>query len=594
MIDLHSNIKDRIQKAKALAITLGEIVGMVARHIPSKVEDNEYYYVRVVVDPSVYFNSYYIGKLGIILGTIDIKSLYFVLLRVVGYERQDASSILFGESSFVSMSQSDEEPGSLITNAILKCVPLTKFDPLNNSEPEAADIVIEPQSPVILPRPEVVEKSLSLNRGNLKVGFLHVPLIQAKVSMPIEDLNYHMLILGTTGAGKTSFIKNIIANLYNLKDNSKIFVFDATGDYYHTFLPPEYKNPLNSVLFGEVKEFDISIIYPISTNWAKKYLKGSKDLDSALRVYYNLYVKPLIEYLKKKGIEVYTVLEDNKILISSKEWSGKAKIYPFYFKFKDIRKIIYKLNPYFTEQASHFLKILMRKYSNLEKIDDLISLIENSELENFKIHRSTKENIIRGLYLLKETGLFDVGVKRFSLLDIIKESKVIILDLYNAELDDFSQKILTYYVLDKLFSIREKEMREGNITGGLIIAIDEAHRFFPSGKGSEEDTVYVKRVANKIATMMRLGRRRKIGFIFSTHNPSDLNDIIIQLANTKIIFRIKEEIAESLGLSKADARTLSLERNGVAFMISPWIREGKVKFYIPLPPPLGHYDLSRT
>ncbi|MCY0882516.1 MAG: ATP-binding protein, partial [Acidianus infernus] len=133
-----------------------------------------------------------------------------------------------------------------------------------------------------------------------------------------------------------------------------------------------------------------------------------------------------------------------------------------------------------------------------------------------------------------------------------------------------------------------------NIKGRFLIIIDEAHRFFPSSKGGEEDTNYVKRVAGKIATMMRLGRRRKIGFIFSTHNPSDLSDIIVQLANTKFIFRISKEIAEQLGLTPTEAKMLSWERNGVAYLISPWLRQGKVKIKVPVPPPIGHYDLSKT
>jgi len=94
--------------------------------------------------------------------------------------------------------------------------------------------------------------------------------------------------------------------------------------------------------------------------------------------------------------------------------------------------------------------------------------------------------------------------------------------------------------------------------------------------------------------MMRLGRRRKIGFLFSTHNPSDLSDIVVQLANTKLVFRTSAEIGESLGLTKSEAKLLSWEKNGVAYMISPWLRQGKLKLRIPIPPPIGHYDLSRT
>ncbi|MEM3864041.1 MAG: AAA family ATPase, partial [Metallosphaera sp.] len=104
----------------------------------------------------------------------------------------------------------------------------------------------------------------------------------------------------------------------------------------------------------------------------------------------------------------------------------------------------------------------------------------------------------------------------------------------------------------------------------------------------------LRRVASKISIMMMLGRRRRIGFMFSTHNPSDLSDIIVQLANTKFVFRTSLDISESLGISRSEGKILSWERNGVAYMISPWLKQGKLKLRVPVPPPLGHYDLSRT
>jgi len=234
-----------------------------------------------------------------------------------------------------------------------------------------------------------------------------------------------------------------------------------------------------------------------------------------------------------------------------------------------------------------------RKY---ESLSDLIEGFEKEDLEHISIHKSTKENILRGLYLLKETGLFDVGAERVPLSNILlnNSKKILVFDLYNSEIDDFSQKILTYYMLDKIFDVREKQMKSGLLKDRIILIVDEAHKFFPSVKGGEEDSNYVRRVAGKIAMMMRLGRRRKIGFIFSTHNPADLSDIIVQLANTKVIFRIKAEVAEAMGLSRSEAKTLSWEKNGVAYLISPWLREGKVKIKVPVPPPLGHYDLSKA
>ncbi|MEM0373354.1 MAG: ATP-binding protein, partial [Sulfolobales archaeon] len=452
----------------------------------------------------------------------------------------------------------------------------------------------------IIPKPDLVERALNLSNGDIKIGFLDIPGINAKVSINSYDLNYHMIVIGTTGAGKTSFIKNLIMAMVNSRSRSKVFIFDATGDYYNIFLPPEvYNNEHEELLGSRIFNLEVNILFPISSKWAKKYLKNNKrDVYSIASVYYLLYIKPIIDYLQNKGLKLYSTINKNSIIISNSEWNGKANILPFYFRFKDVKRILHKLNPYFTEQASHFLRILINKnWSEFKKIDDLINFVlDEDKFENIRIHRSTRENIVRGLYLLKETGLFNIGVDRYPFSSLLENNniQINIIDLYNSEIDDFAQKILSYYFLDKIFNYREKEMKSGGVKDRIVIVIDEAHRFFPSSKGSEEDNTYVRRVANKISTLMRLGRRRKVGFIFSTHNPNDLNDIVIQLSNTKVVFRTKPEIAESLGLSKVEARNLSWERNGVAYLISPWLREGKIKIRIPLPPAIGHYDLSRT
>jgi DNA helicase HerA-like ATPase len=602
--DISNTIKDKIEKAKALAITLGVIVGRVARSIPNKV-DEENYITNVIIDAPTYYKYPFLGKIGVLLGAVDIKSLYFVLLRVVGYERSDVSSLLFSESPIISSNDTgEEEPGSLISNVVVKCEMLTKVNVLESTEPEAADIVIEPQSPVIIPQPEIIERSLDTNRGLLKLGYLDNPSSQVKVAISLDDLNYHMLLLGTTGAGKTSFVKDLLAGIYKAADDTRALIFDATGDYYHIFLPPDRTNKtvkqsvsMFESLYSRMTGIDLGIIYPVTKRWLKKYTNGKKDLLSITTAYYKLYVEPIVRYLERKGYTFYVSVDKGRIVISNSEWKAETEIYPFYFRFKEARRILPRLNPYFSEQATQFLKILMKREGRkYESLSDLIEGFEKEDLEHISIHKSTKENILRGLYLLKETGLFDVGAERVPLSNILlnNSKKILVFDLYNSEIDDFSQKILTYYMLDKVFDVREKQMKSGLLKDRIILIIDEAHKFFPSVKGGEEDSNYVRRVAGKIAMMMRLGRRRKIGFIFSTHNPADLSDIIVQLANTKVIFRIKAEVAEAMGLSRSEAKTLSWEKNGVAYLISPWLREGKVKIKVPVPPPLGHYDLSKA
>ncbi|MEM4047472.1 MAG: ATP-binding protein [Metallosphaera sp.] len=599
MIDeLYNGVKERSARARTLAVSLGKMIGRVSKFMPNKI-DQENLNVNVVVDAETYYNNEYLGRMGILLGAVDIRTLQFILLQVTGYERSDITSSLFNASDLTPKLADNEDPGTLIGNVILKCEMLTRLDPLGRGEPVPADIIPEPQSPVIIPFPEMIERSMGINRGKLKLGFLDISNSEAKVSIPPDELNFHALIIGTTGAGKTSFVKDIIASLLTATDDEQILVFDATGDYYHSFLPPDITSSQVkkgveefSKLIGPINGIEMDILFPLTAKWLNKFAKERTEEDIT-KAYFKLYLDPLINYLKRQDVKVEVSIEGRTIELQSGNWKSRANVNPFYISFKENRRAIHKLNPYFSEQASHFLKIFSSNTKDIDSLDEFIDSLSEENFEKLQVHKSTRENILRGLYLLKETGLFDIRAPRTSFKDILK-SKFIVIDLYNQDLDDFSQKILVYHLLDRIFQIREIKMRNGEINNKQLLVIDEAHRFFPSNRGGEEDSNYLRRVASKISIMMRLGRRRRIGFMFSTHNPSDLSDIIVQLANTKFVFRTSLDISESLGISRSEGKILSWERNGVAYMISPWLKQGKLKLRVPVPPPLGHYDLSRT
>ncbi|MUN29295.1 ATP-binding protein [Sulfuracidifex metallicus] len=598
---LFNNIKERISQANTLAVTLGsQIIGKVARHMPSRVTPDDFM-INVSVDPVTYYKLPFLGRVGIFLGAIDIKTLYFVLLRIVGYERTDATSLFIGDSNVLSASSTNEdEPGSLITNVVVKCEPLTRMDVLSGGELEVADLVLEPQSPVFLPNPSVIEKALDTRRGGLYLGYLDNAYTKVKVGISPEDLNFHVSVLGTTGAGKTSFIKDVIASLYLSENESKIFVLDATGDYYNVFLPPNLNDPavqkgrsdFSNLYESGINGLTADIVFPVTSFWRRK--NKAKTVNDVTLSYFNAFVKPVVDFMSSKGLSVETDVKDNRIMIKTDYWKSDAFIHPFYFKFPEIKRIFNRLNPYFTEQASQFLRQFILSRKEIRSLEELIESLDDEEFERNSVHKSTRDNIRRGLYTMRDTGLFDVPVEKDRFRDSLEgDQRLVIFDLYNSEIEEFSQKILAYFFLDRIFDFRERQMRSGIVKGRFVIVIDEAHRFFPSGKGGEEDAYYVRKVAGKIATMMRLGRRRKLGFIFATHNPLDLSDIVVQLSNTKVLFRIKQEVGENMGLSRSEAKVLSWEKNGVAYILSPWFREGKIRLKVPVPPPLGHYDISR-
>jgi Predicted ATPase len=594
--DGYSQLKERFELARTLAIShsqTGEVIGRVSRVSPVEVDEDQFI-VNVVVDHHTYYKYPFIGRLGVLLAVVDIRTLNVVLMRAVGYQRKDANVVAVTSKEVAEVLEGDsEEPGGLLTNVTVLCKPLTRIDVMDHNEVEVGDLVVEPQSPVVLPKSWLVEVGLSLNRGPLKLGILHESYSagqEVPVSLDPSDLNYHVLVLGTTGAGKTSFIKDLLASAQLSDPNGRTFVLDATGDYYNTFLPPSDSSPFTRWV-GKIDGLDLTVVYPVTKNWLRRFAKGN-TISMITSTYYDLYVKSLVNYLQSKGLEIRVVLDENRIILTSPDWKAQVRVLPFFFKFPLVKSVLPRLNPYFSEQATHFLRIALRELKP-STLNQFIDGLEGSGLmDRLQVHRSTRENIMRGLHSLRETGLFDLPAQRIPLSKA--EGKLVVLDLYNLEADDFSQKVLAYYFLDTLFSAREREVREGKVSGRYVIVIDEAHRFFPSSRGGDNDVYYVSHVAGKVSQMMRLGRRRKIGFIFSTHAPEDLNETVVELSNTKVLFRMDRNTAESMGLSRQEAWELSLEQNGVAYLLSPWLREGRVKLRVSVPPPLGHYDLSRT
>lgn len=589
-------MKERFKLARTLAVSnsqTGEVVGRVSRVSPVEVDENEFV-INVVVDHEVYYKYPFLGRLGVLLAAVDIRTLSVVLMRAVGYQRKDANVVAVTSKDVAEVLEGDsEEPGGLLTNVIVKCRPLTRVDVLDHNAVEVGDLVVEPQSPVVLPKAWLVEQALSLNRGSVKLGVLHESYSAGQevvVSVDVSDLNYHALVLGTTGAGKTSFIKDLLSSLYISQPEDRAFVLDATGDYYNSFLPPDGRTNFERWV-GRMNSIEMTVVYPITRAWLRRFAKGT-TLSMITSSYYDLYVRSLVSYVQSKGREIKVVVEGNKIRVVSSDWRAEVKLIPFFFRFSTVRSVLPRLNPYFSEQASHFLRIALRELRP-KSLKELIELLDKSDLmDRLQVHRSTRENIMRGLHSLHETGLFDLRAERLPLSQA--DGRLVVFDLYNLEADDFSQKVLAYYFLDRLFSKREQEVREGRVSGRYLVVIDEAHRFFPSSRGGDNDIYYVSHVAGKVSQMMRLGRRRKVGFIFATHAPEDLNETVVELSNTKVLFRMDRGTAESLGLSKQEAWELSLEQNGVAYLLSPWLREGRIKMRVPIPPPLGHYDLSRT
>ncbi|MEB3806622.1 MAG: DUF87 domain-containing protein [Desulfurococcales archaeon] len=194
-------------------------------------------------------------------------------------------------------------------------------------------------------------------------------------------------------------------------------------------------------------------------------------------------------------------------------------------------------------------------------------------LEEARPHRGTLEALYRRLSSLLDSGVLDIiypeagGDKLVprvagepewgDILELaIDLNYPIILDLgilnvWSYESGEAS-RLIAYRMLERLKEWKHMlwARRSGSPLARrkVIVVIDEAHQFFPQEKGTGEEQEASRQVAAMISSIARLGRARGIGLVFATHSPKDLHDIIVQLANTKIVLRTEKNQLEHIDL----------------------------------------------
>ena len=226
---LESKVREAIKKARGL----GTIIGRVSRRRASLASGSDTgLTIQFEIDPQTYFN--YRIAVNDYLVAVDIGSLKTYGIRVKSISRVDVIS----ESSPPISLPLDIEPEGLITPTIVDA------EPLLSEEGEPLLSPIEPQSPVVIPKdPELIVKVTGLPTEGVVLGVLlgglePVANGTVPVRLPRSEFFKHVLIVGTTGSGKTTLIKNIIYAMQKDWADVGIVIIDAAGDYTQIAIPP--------------------------------------------------------------------------------------------------------------------------------------------------------------------------------------------------------------------------------------------------------------------------------------------------------------------------------------------------------------------
>ncbi len=604
------NVRELVSGAEELAIKLasnGELVGHVTKAYPVEVLEG-----RRVVAIEVGFNDYmrFISRglrvgIGSILAILNPLTKCLFLGTVVGYKREDLLSILN-----VPILNPPKDPTTIQTPLILYVDLIAEGDLSSEGivegiRPPATPI--EPNSPVFIPKPEVIMEMLGLPRDGVLVGYLRTGSdirYDIGVKLPLDTLYHHVLVVGTTGSGKTVLLKNIATSVVREYGGLRplVIALDLQGDYVR--LPTEVSGINELTVLIPVTRGFLNIL-ELSSNSSTEVVG-----EELVRRYVDLTFKDLIssydvisvdsefdelgsyEFIKSVSAEVITNY-GSKFRIKLVTWS---------LVFSDVYSELSNFVPILSTQARIFITKLLSSYLSsvgggsgvsIDSVCERLVLIEDIG-RNLKVHKLTLENIIRCLALLKDTGLFDVRLgeylrfrepnysELFSSVD-----SVLVADIRFCRppftQSPYAESIFVYRLLDKLFSWKDSELKEGREPRPTVLLIDEAHNYFPQGGTELMSKGMVEEVINKL---MRLGRVRKLGVVLATHQPSDLNRLAIQLSNTKIALRSDEETLKTIGLEKyyEDLRNAPA---GYAVINTYLIKTQTLKIVTPEPPKMN-------
>ena len=594
--DATKRIAELISAAYSKASKLGLLVGSVSRRAHSSSSDSASRVFVEVVQQAYYdnVNSFDVGNY---LVAVDIRTLKAVGLRITSVRRSDIASEIPTPLA-VSLGVS---PEGLLAPIVVEAVPLLDEDGLPYLAP------IEPQSPVVLPEdPSLVSRIAGLPEEGVVLGHLHTGASSVAggriaVRLPLREFFKHVLVIGTTGSGKTTFIKNTIWYLRRNFPEVYVLVVDAAGDYAQAVLPP-VRRPQDSQVYGNVGELGLrraTVLLPIPRDVkslehvARRYVV--ERVSSVARAYHGVEPEVRVEVSSVRGTPVA------RVTIGLGDY-GEAEIsvVPIALSYQQVGAHLEAL-PVFSRQAKIFLRHIVdyieQEEGGVRNFTHLSTAFTSRrrELErNLKIHRSTLDNIERVLNFIASSECVDtylegvpVGIPDPELLSENFESPVIV-DLDYATTQGLHFLIANLLAYEVLRSLYEWKKSGGALTRPTIVVLDEAHRFFPSEGTSAEE---VEMLADFIARIARLGRARGLGIVFSTHSPKDVHRIVIQLSNTKLIFRSEREYLEMLDVPSEYIRVLELAPDRVALLKSHVIRSGYalLKTSEPL---LGHFDTS--
>jgi len=392
--------------------------------------------------------------------------------------------------------------------------------------------------------------------------------------------NQHAVVFGASGQGKTSFLK--FASKQLLTDGYGIIFFDIQGDILQTLFDIEHNEEQEEILTN-AETFSHRFHQQIGSD------PGLPE-DTDVTVYF-----PVTE-----STDDDTTAQINQLCQAADMGDNDVQFRPFSLRFRNVHSI---------GELAHYIDIASPQgqeviseivYNNPDlDLDQIIQIIneEASNLEDYdetaipqigvttQYYQGTYFSANRALNAISRAGIYDVREEEEpDMYGNAGEYNIV----YLSHLDQMEAR----HMVEKHVMGNMRARKERVQTPGVYILVDEAHEIVPAEGTTASPKQVVDRLIREFDKIAREGRKYNINLLVSTHYPSDIDDVVKNICDTRVVMGVSEDDARAADVPEEYQHDVSQLNQGYAYVntasstTSPW-----TQIRIPLTD-LLHMDIS--
>ncbi len=301
------------------------------------------------------------------------------------------------------------------------------------------------------------KKELKKNGNSLILGISHDQSNDLKVGLSENDRERHLLIVGTTGSGKSSLLYNLITQ--DIKNNRGVCLIDPHGD-----LAVRILNNLNTDEAKKVIELSSKSLSNVKINLLENNFKpGTKQ--------FNTYNELIVEQVSA----IFRKLFNDKNINSSRiDYILRNAIYSLLVTSNNN---LFKVFDLFTDK--HFLDQTIKKIKDqrLKKFWEE-EYKKAGDFQKIKMTFGVSSKIGRLLFSSNFRAVFDCTKSSINFSDIINNGRIVIANLAKGEFGEDESNLIGLFIVAKIeIDVISKSSIHYSLRPNFYLYIDEFQNY---------------------------------------------------------------------------------------------------------------------